>query len=97
MSDDPDEVETFAGFTREEWNAAFRIGGTPLPQRFVLVNGLFATSSEQSGYSIGTETWALLALVNDSCADRVRSEMRRYPESVMAEVENHIRLWNQNQ
>lgn len=81
--------ELFVGFTQDEWMAAFALGGMPRHQAFAVANDLFRdlARSPSNGYSIPPRTWALLARVNPSCAQRVRERLSAAPPKVLKEVE----------
>ncbi len=59
------------------------------------VQALFAQlrSTPSNGFSLDDDTFALLTLVNASCAERVARMLGAYPPAVRERVEARIRLW----
>ena len=85
-SNDPEL--TFAGFTESEWvSARSLLLGTDEANEEVgrLFSRLRFTRS--NGFSVPAEHWALLSLVNDDCARRVREAIETYPAAFKANVD----------
>ena len=83
----PEEQVTFAGFSESEWVHArsLLIG----PEEAVdEVGRLFARLrvNASNGFSVAPANWALLSLVNESCARRVGDAIESYPSEFKSEV-----------
>jgi hypothetical protein len=79
----------FAGFTEEEWRAAFALSGMAKHQAYAFANSLFRDleRSPSNGYSISPGIWALLALGSPSGMERVRQQLSESPPRLWKEVE----------
>jgi hypothetical protein len=91
-------TEDFAGFTADEWVAALtRAMGEEGARAHV--RALFARLrlTPSNGFSLDDDTFALLSLVNASCAERVASIVGMYPPTVRKRIEARIRLWRSAQ
>jgi hypothetical protein len=74
-------AESFAGFSRAEWETAFARGMTA-PAAVEEANRLFEAiaASGSNGYSIPAELWALLGHVSEHGRERVLAATHDYPE-----------------
>ncbi|MFL5605677.1 MAG: hypothetical protein ACJ8AD_04455 [Gemmatimonadaceae bacterium] len=74
--------QSWAGFSRSEWIAAFsRVlsADEALAEADRLLAVVGAERGSMNGYSLSPNTWALLALVSESCAARVDALTANYP------------------
>jgi hypothetical protein len=89
-----DQVErTWAGFSRSEWIAAFsRVLSVDEAMREVdrLLAMTGAEDGAMNGYSLSPNTWALLALVSESCAARVEALTVNYPAPMKERITDLI-------
>ena len=89
--------EQFAGFSRAEWLEAMT-GALGKRGASSYVNALFkgAGDSPSNGFALLPETWARLALVSPSCAERVRAVTSQYGADVQAQIEEHKRILSEH-
>jgi hypothetical protein len=80
-------TESFAGFSKSEWVRALK-RAMPQDDAEAHVNGLFdrLATDPSNGFSLSSDTFALLSMVSAEAEERVARMLSLYPEAFRDQV-----------
>lgn len=86
------EPAGFLGFTLEEWQRSFELGGSSASAARASAEYFIRTAPISNGYSMDEWTWVFLALVGPATEQKVRALHQDSP-GLVRKIERLMRDW----